>query len=97
MPEQTKERGGWFWAAGHIVGNTHGWETVYHSDLRRYATRAAAISAGFRRADASDDFNVGRVISGELVWFGWMDEKHSPDEYGDVLDDLRSSGVVTDA
>jgi hypothetical protein len=85
---------GWFWAAGHIVGNVHEWSTVYGSDGELYPSREAAIAAGFKRADASDDFNVGRVVSGELVWFGWMDEQHPPDEYGEVAADLRSSGLL---
>jgi hypothetical protein len=94
MPE-APERGGWFWAAGQIHGNggTRPWTTVYSSDGKRYETRAEAITAGFERADASDDFNVGRVVAGELVWFGWMDKKYPIVEYGGITAALRSSGL----
>lgn len=41
-------------------------------DGQHHPTADAAITAGFT-AGRVDDFNVGRVENGQLVWFGWMD------------------------
>jgi hypothetical protein len=43
-------------------------------DGKHYPTEESAITGGFNDYGASrlDDFNVGRVQNGRLVWFGWM-------------------------
>lgn len=75
---------GWVALAGQIVGTAESWETVYTWDHRYYATKAAAVRAGFPLADGTDDFNVGEVRNGRLVWFGWMDTKHPDADYAEV-------------
>lgn len=70
---------GWLAAAGHIVGTVHEWETVYTWDGSTYLTRSAAISHGFQ-SFGSDDFNVGRVRGGRLVWWGWMEKEHPAED-----------------
>lgn len=40
-------------------------------DGLRHATHEAAITAGWSTY-GHDDFNIGRVQDGDLVWFGWM-------------------------
>lgn len=79
----SETRNGWFAAEGHIVGNVNNWTTEYCVTGKFYESRALAISAGFSEF-RHDDFNVGRVKNGRLVWFGWMDEKHPADDYHEV-------------
>lgn len=74
----SEECTGWFAAAGHIVGTLEDYSTCYDWDGQVYPTHAAAIRSGFRQF-GSDDFNIGRIQDGVLVWWGWMDEEH-PDE-----------------
>lgn len=78
---------GWIAAAGHIVGTLEDYSTCYDWDGQFYTTRRAAISAGFRHF-GSDDFNVGRVENGRLVWWGWMDEEHPPEDRSAVAAEL---------
>jgi hypothetical protein len=49
-------------------------------DGTHHPTADAAITAGFT-ACRCDDFNVGRVQDGRLVWFGWMDHEIPTDRY----------------
>ncbi len=64
----------WMNGSGHGVN--------YSSSLWRYPSRKAALTAGWKEAD-SDDFNVGTVVDGKLVAFGWGDNDFGPDEAGD--------------
>jgi hypothetical protein len=57
------------------VGSDASWDGIH------YQTSDMAITAGFR-VDRSDDFNLGRVESGRLVWFGWMDHEIPTDRVG---------------
>lgn len=50
--------------------------TEYQWDGQRHTSHQAAVSAGFRQFGC-DDFNVGRVELGRLVWFGWMNDELS--------------------
>lgn len=86
---------GWFAAAGRIVGTLDRYEIVYSWDRTTYQTRGLAISAGFS-AFGSDDFNVGRVENGVLVWWGWMDEQHPAEDLAEaaVALDLRPLAVA---
>jgi hypothetical protein len=80
-------RRGWFAAAGHIVGNIDTWSTCYDWSGRLHESRADAISAGFSDF-GSDDFNVGCVENGRLMWVGWMDEEHPIEDYADLAQQL---------
>jgi hypothetical protein len=71
---------GWVALHGRIVGNPESWETVYRWNGEYYTAKELAIAAGCLEAD-SDDFNVGKVENGRLVWFGWMDEQHPTEDY----------------
>lgn len=54
---------------------TYAWDGVYHP------AKALAVGAGWRLADGTDDFNIGWVERGRLVWFGWGDEQHPVEDY----------------
>lgn len=78
------QRWGWVALSGSIVGNPEsGYDTDYHWNGWFYATKDAAIAAGWQHR-GSDDFNVAKVEYGQLVWFGWMDEKHPEKDYPSV-------------
>jgi hypothetical protein len=81
------ESTGWIAAAGHIVGTLHEYSTCYDWDGRTYPTQEAAISGGFREFGC-DDFNVGRIEAGALVWWGWMDEEHPAEDRPEVAEAL---------
>ena len=83
MPDQT----GWISVAARWVGTLEDLSTIYEWDGTLHPSRAYAISAGFETY-GSDDFNVARVKDGALVWFGWMDEAHPLDQYGDAAEQL---------
>lgn len=72
---------GWIAVQGHIVGNADQWETCYHWDGRSFARKSAAVGHGLRTF-GSDDFNLGRVKAGALIWWGWMENP--------LLEDLAS-------
>ena len=78
---------GWFAAAGQMVGNVHQWSMEYTWDGTVYPTRAMAISHGIG-VFGHDDFNVGRLENGDLVWWGWMDEQHPEEDYAEAAKDL---------
>lgn len=82
---------GWFAAAGHMVGNVHQWSMEYTWDGTVYPTRAMAISHGIG-VFGHDDFNVGRLENGDLVWWGWMDEQHPEEDYAEAAEDLGLHG-----
>jgi len=71
---------GWVALAGSIVGTASANETVYRWDHRYHPTKVGALNAGFGLAHGTDDFNVGRVVNGKLVWFGWMHEEHPAED-----------------
>ena len=52
------------------------WEspTEYQWDGQHHPSHDQAVSAGFTTFEC-DDFNIGRVDDGQLVWFGWMDRE----------------------
>jgi hypothetical protein len=79
----TTRRTGWIAVSGHIVGTLDDYSTCYDWDGQTHPTAKAAISAGFRQF-GSDDFNVGRVEDEHLVWWGWMDEEHPPEDRAEV-------------
>jgi hypothetical protein len=83
---------GWIAAAGQITGNLETWTMVYTFDGTGHATREQAISAGFRQFGC-DDFNVGRVESGYLAWWGWMDEEHPAEDRAEVAESLGLAGA----
>jgi hypothetical protein len=83
----TKEQStGWVAIADQIVGHLQKWRHFYIWDHTYYDTKAEAEGAGYPMADDedADDFNVGKVENGILVWFGWMDEKFPEEDYAKV-------------
>jgi hypothetical protein len=71
---------GWYVVRPAIVGSLEDWDTVYYWDSREvHPDRAAAIAAGLDFY-GHDDWNVGQVKHGALVWWGWMDEEHPCDD-----------------
>jgi hypothetical protein len=56
-----------------------------------HSTHEQAIDAGFSTYKC-DDFNIGRVESGQLVWFGWMHDQ-LPDY--DLTNIAHQVGLVT--
>lgn len=75
---------GWVALAGQLVGNPSDWSMSWNWDHVYHPSRAEAIKAGFPLANGTDDFNVGHVEAGRLVWFGWMDEEHPAEDYAEV-------------
>lgn len=78
---------GWVALAGTIISNAdidfamvYNWDEIYHP------TKKEAIKAGYELAHDTDDFNLGQVVDGELVWFGWMDDKHPVEDYAEVAE-----------
>lgn len=70
---------GWLAATSYPVGSLADWSWSYSWDGQLHPTREAAIKAGFA-GFGSDDFNVGQVKGGVLVWWGWMDEEHPAED-----------------
>lgn len=58
--------------AGHIVGDEHGFETVY-THIGTYPSLAAAKRHGLNLY-GSDDFNIAMVRQGKIVRWTWMGE-----------------------
>lgn len=85
-------RTGWLAAAGQIVGTVDEYSTVYDWDGGLYPSSEAAISAGFERF-GSDDFNVGRIESGRLVWWGWMDKEDRDQDRVEIAEALSLDGA----
>jgi uncharacterized small protein (DUF1192 family) len=73
-----------------VGGDEREMSTVYNWDGRHHLSIDAAVDAGWKTFD-HDDFNVGRVEDGKLVWFGWEHE-----EMGDIvrLHDDQEARVV---
>lgn len=69
---------GWIAATCYPVGTVYDYSWSYSWDGSLHPTRAAAVAAGLK-GFGSDDFNVGRVEDGVLVWWGWMSEEHPED------------------
>lgn len=80
---------GWVALHGRIVGNPDNWVTDYYWDGVFHEEKESAIRSGFEYAD-SDDFNIGHVVDGVLVWFGWMDKQFTERE--DYLEPAKQHG-----
>lgn len=76
-PAQQKGQG-WLAATCYPVGSLDDYSWSYSWNGELHPTREAAIKAGVRDF-GSDDFNVGQVEDGSLVWWGWMTEEHAED------------------
>ena len=74
-------RSGWLAATCYPVGSLDDYSWSYSWNGELHPTRQAAIKAGLRDF-GSDDFNVGQVKDGVLVWWGWMTEEHAEDLAG---------------
>lgn len=76
---------GWFAMQSQVHGGgSIDFYWTYNWDGTTHATRNLAISHGFTRFEC-DDFNVGQIEGGKLVWFGWMDKP--------LLEDIASTAV----
>lgn len=75
MTKQIVVADGWLAAAPQWVGTLDALTTAYRWDGRTWPTRDEAIEAGFGQF-GHDDFNVGKVVAGQLVWWGWMQHQH---------------------
>jgi hypothetical protein len=65
---------------GSAVGNERdGFRVAYDWDRQHFATKAQAVSNGFRLRE-SDDFNVGVMNGGRLASLWWMDHKLDEDD-----------------
>jgi hypothetical protein len=81
--------------AQSIVGSPErGYATVYNWDGRHHASVDAAIDAGWERFD-HDDFNVGRVEAGKLVWFGWQREELPDYDLDEITEHIGSLAVAS--
>ena len=72
--------------------NPGGIGIAYSWDGARFNNRADAISHGLRTR-GSDDFNIGQTYGDDLIWFGWMDERHREDE--ETMREIASSIGLT--
>jgi hypothetical protein len=59
--------------------NDAGFGIRYSWDGERFNNRADAIRHG-NGLRGSDDFNIGQTYGDDLVWFGWMDQRHCEDD-----------------
>lgn len=69
---------GWIAVASQVVGTPGDYDYAYDWDGTVQPTRDQAVSHGFELFGC-DDFNVGEVRNGRLVWWGWMDHDLSQD------------------
>lgn len=74
------------WMNGTGFGINYSW------DGARFGNRADAINHGFR-TQGSDDFNIGQTYGDDLIWFGWMDERHREDE--DIMREIAAGCGLT--
>jgi len=77
----------WIAVQPRIVGNTENWHTYYDWDGETFPRRMAAVEYGLDTF-GSDDFNVGELSDGKLIWWGWMDQ-HGNNSHA-LLEDLAS-------
>jgi hypothetical protein len=75
---------GWVALAGQIVGTVEEWHTEWNWDGQFHLTKREAIKAGYPLANDTDDFNLGKVENGRLVWFGWMENEHPTADWTEV-------------
>ncbi|VDS07536.1 hypothetical protein PARHAE_00713 [Paracoccus haematequi] len=59
--------------------NDRGYGFGYGWDRKRFNNRNDAIKHGWK-IRGSDDFNIGQTYGDDLIWFGWMDQRHYEDE-----------------
>lgn len=84
-------RTGWLAATCYPVGTLDDYSWSYSWDGYLSPSRQAAIRLGLKTF-GSDDFNIGRVENGRLVWWGWMDEEH-PDDLASAAEGLHLDGA----
>ena len=61
------------WCNSSGIGINYSW------DGERFNNRNDAIKHGLELR-RSDDFNIGQTYGDDLVWMGWMDQRHDEDE-----------------
>lgn len=71
------------WCNDSGIGISYSW------DGERFNNRNDAIKNGFELR-GSDDFNIGQTYGDDLIWIGWMDERHVEDEdtMADIAEEL---------
>jgi hypothetical protein len=82
MSNECTAQTGWVALAGQIIGNLENWQMSYMWDGEFYPDRETAVKVTMDRI-GHDDFNVAHVEHGVLDWFGWMDEKHPEEDWGE--------------
>lgn len=67
--------------------NEAGFGIGYDWDQERFNNRNDAIKHGWK-IRGSDDFNIGQTYGDDLIWFGWMDERHreEPETMQEIAD-----------
>lgn len=64
----------------------------YAWDGQRFNNRNDAIKHGLKTR-GSDDFNIGQTYGDDLIWFGWMDQRHDEDE--ETMREIAESAGLT--
>ena len=69
--------------------NDSGCGIEYSSSLQKHASRAEAIDEGYETCD-SDDFNVGVIEDGKLVYLDWMEEvvESDPEQMAEISEQI---------
>jgi hypothetical protein len=75
-----------------VGGDEREMSTVYNWDGRHHLSIDAAVDAGWKTFD-HDDFNVGRVEDGKLVWFGWEHEEMPDHDLAEITRHIGSLAV----
>lgn len=72
-----------------VWANERGCGLSYAWDGERFNNRNDAIKHGLKTR-GSDDFNIGQTYGDDLIWFGWMDQRHDEDEdtMRDIAEDI---------
>lgn len=74
------------WCNESGIGINYGW------DGARFNNRNDAIKHGWKLR-GSDDFNIGQTYGDDLIWIGWMDERHDEDD--DTMREIAESVGLT--
>jgi len=72
---------GWVVLVGTIISNeTVDFHLAFSWDSELHTYQQDAIDAGLRKL-GHDDFNIGYVEDGCLLWFGWMRDQFPEEDY----------------
>lgn len=73
-PSTQGHENGWIVVQAQIHGTPESWWSISYSwlDHAVFPTKRGALKQGYLTL-GHDDFNVGQVMDGHLVWWGWED------------------------